>query len=479
MIWLVIVILILFYFLQTVLLFVLEYERPAKAGVWILISICLPVIGIALYFLAGRPYKRMRKHVKTEVWEHIHQHLASQTTVITKAEDMQSEAFTSHTRLFNLLSPIPNSAITGCNQTKYFTEGEPLFASLLHDIEKAQHHIHIQFYIFRDDIIGTMFQDLLIEKAKLGVKVSIICDGFGSKTLPKPFIQRMKNAGIEIHFFLPPGLAMKLRKLNYRNHRKIVVVDGTIGYTGGMNIGDEYRGQSQKMGFWRDTHMRISGDAVYFLQTTFLKDWEMVSGQTVDEELIPSLFPPHDCQVNEQVQIVESGPDETRHLIQEVCFSAITQASKRIYITTPYFIPDDALMTALKTAAYAGVDVRILIPYEADYAVVLQATLSYVEELLTAGVQFYRYKKGFIHSKVIIVDDLLATVGSANLDMRSFYSNFELTSVMYSKSAIDRLVEDFAGDLTHSMKVELSTFSKRSKLGKSTEILCRLLSPLL
>ncbi|MCM3786664.1 cardiolipin synthase [Neobacillus mesonae] len=479
MLWLVIILLILFYLVQTLLLFVLEYERPEKTVFWILVSTCLPVIGLILYFVAGRPYKRMRHHIKDSVWDNIQQHIARRAEIVQSVKEMQNTKFVEHDRLYHLLSNIPNSAITGCSETQYFTEGEPLFTSLLHDIEQAKDHVHIQFYIFRDDIIGTLFQDLLIRKAKEGCQVRVICDGFGSTGLPKPFIKKMKDAGVEIHFFLPPRLALKLRKLNYRNHRKIVVIDGAIGYTGGMNIGDEYRGQSQKMGFWRDTHMRIIGDAVYFLQTTFLKDWEMISGQFPDQERISYLFPDHHCQMNEQVQIVESGPDETRHPIQELCFSAITQARERVFITTPYFIPDDALISALKTACYAGVDVRILIPYEADYAVVLQASLSYVEELLNAGVKFYRYRKGFIHAKVVVVDQMLAAVGSANLDMRSFYSNFELTAVMYSESAIERLVADFEEDLKHSSSVEIRDFMNRSKFSKSTEILCRLLSPLL
>ncbi|WP_211749175.1 cardiolipin synthase [Paenibacillus sp. Marseille-Q4541] len=481
MIGLVIILLILLYLVQTILILLLEYKRPDRAAVWIFISFCLPLIGIVLYFVAGRPYSksaRMTQEEKT-LWEDMHSQISSKVKLVNSVEGMQNPSFSNNERLYNLLSEVPHSNITDCNQTDYYAEGDPLFTSLFQDIKKAEHHIHIEFYIIRDDISGTRFQDLLIKKVKEGVSVRVICDGFGSKSLPKSFMKRMKEAGVEFHVFLPPWLALKLKKVNYRNHRKIVVIDGKIGYTGGMNIGDEYKGESTKMGFWRDTHMRMIGDAVYYLQMAFIKDWKMVTGQTLDVQHQQALFPDHSCKGTEQVQVIESGPDENRHPIQEVCFNAIAMASSRVYITTPYFIPDIALITAIKTAARSGVDVRVLIPGKADYMMVLLASLSYLEELIEAGVTFYRYQKGFVHAKVIIVDDLLAAVGSANLDMRSFYSNFELTAVMYSKTALDRLTADFELDLQSSIRITKGEFEKRSNLSKCGEIVCRLLSPLL
>lgn len=477
----VILFLILLYLGQTMLLLLLEYKRPDRAAVWIFISFCLPLIGIWLYRIAGRPYGKSVLMAREErmLWKEMQSQIAGKVSAVTSVEGMNSKDFVHNMRLYNLLSEIPNSTITNCNHTDYYAEGDPLFTALIQDIKEAKDHIHLEFYIIRHDIMGTLFQDLLIEKSLEGVQVRIICDGYGSKSLPKLFIKRMKDAGVEIHFFLPPLLALKLRKINYRNHRKIVVIDGKIGYTGGMNIGDEYKGESLKMGFWRDTHMRMHGDAVYYLQMAFMKDWRLVSGQTLSVSMVPALFPEHNCKGTEQVQVIASGPDGTRHPIQEVCFNAIATASSRVYITTPYFIPDVALMTAIKTAARSGVDVRVLIPGRADYQVVLHASLSHLEELMEAGVTFYRYQKGFVHAKVVIVDDLLAAVGSANLDMRSFYSNFELTAVMYSKKALDRLTADFKQDLKDSKRVELGEFKQRSRVSKCAEVVCRLLSPLL
>lgn len=477
----VILFLILLYMGQTILLLLLEYKRPDRAAVWIFISFCLPLIGILLYIFAGRPYGKSASMTIEEriLWKEMHSQISGKVSAVTSVEGMQNKDYAHNMRLYNLLSEIPHSTITNCNHTDYYTEGDPLFTSLFHDLKEAKDHIHLEFYIIRHDVTGTRFQDLLMEKAQEGVHVRIICDGFGSKSLPKPFIQRMKAAGVEIHFFLPPLLAFKLRKVNYRNHRKIVVIDGKIGYTGGMNIGDEYKGESPKMGFWRDTHMRMHGDSVYYLQMAFIKDWRMVSGQTLSAPVVPALFPEHNCKGTEQVQVIESGPDENRHPIQEACFNAIAMASSRVYITTPYFIPDVALMTAIKTAARSGVDVRVLIPGRADYKIVLFASLSHLEELMEAGVTFYRYQKGFVHAKVVIVDHLLAAVGSANLDIRSFYSNFELTAAMYSRTAIDRLTTDFEQDLRDSKRVELGEFKKRSRVSKYAEVVCRLLSPLL
>ncbi|KAF9118107.1 hypothetical protein BGX30_004833 [Mortierella sp. GBA39] len=323
---------------------------------------------------------------------------------------------------------------------------------MLAAMDKAEDHLHIQFYIFWDDDIGNRFKDIMVRKAKAGVKVRLLCDGFGSYRLGRRrgFIQELKEAGVELHFFLPPLLAMIDRRINYRNHRKIIVVDGTKGFVGGLNVGDDYLGKYQKMGYWRDTHLEIEGDAVYFLQNVFLSDWKLASGERLSD---PALFPKHQCEADEQVQIVSSGPDQDWNAIQEMCFGAITVAKKRIWITSPYFIPDQGIYEGLKTAAVSGVDVRIIIPLKADSRLVHLASLSYIEDLLLAGVKFYEYQKGFIHAKVMIVDDLMASVGTANMDMRSFFCNFELTAALFEQSSIDRLVKDFKEDMSQSHQI--------------------------
>jgi cardiolipin synthase len=281
---------------------------------------------------------------------------------------------------------------------------------------------------------------------------------------------------VKAHCFLPPRIAFFDKRMNYRNHRKIVVVDGAIGFVGGFNIGDEYLGLDPKLGFWRDTHLQFKGDAVGILQEVFLQDWWF----TAKERLAyPEYLPERGCTGTEQVLIVPSGPNADTEPVLESTFAAIAAAKSRIYMETPYFIPDRSLAMGLRTAALSGVDVRLVIPYVCDTKLVMHATLSYVEELLKAGVRVYRYKKGFMHAKVLLVDDLLACVGTANLDMRSFFSNFELNALLFDEGAIKRLEGDFEQDLRDSEELELSRFKQRPRRQKAWEAGARLLAPLL
>jgi cardiolipin synthase len=476
MLWLVIVLLIFIFQVGTIL--ILEFRKPSKAVAWLFILFCFPLIGFVLYYFMAQDYKkrkfmrqrgsRLFRGFKDQIWE--------QARVIESLEQMENPAFHDQERLFNLLSRLSESPITGCNETRVLTNGEEAFPDMLQAMESARHHIHIEFYIFRNDEIGVRFQQVLMHKAREGVKVRFVVDGLGSYHLPRSFVRECREAGVEFHFFLPPLIATLDRRVNYRNHRKIVVVDGVVGYVGGINVGNDYLGLYPKFGFWRDTHMRIEGDGVYFLQNTFLGDWKLASGERIIDK---SLFPPHHCQGNEQVQVLASGPDQDWDAIQEMCFGALTVAKRRVWLTTPYFIPDPSIYEALKTAAVSGVDVRIIIPYKSDSTLVHLASLSYVEELLEAGVRFYQYRKGFIHAKVMIVDELLASVGTANLDMRSFFYNFELTAVLFSKAAISRLVRDFEEDLRNSSPIDNEEFSNRPRIHKAAEMLTRMLSPLL
>jgi cardiolipin synthase len=274
---------------------------------------------------------------------------------------------------------------------------------------------------------------------------------------------------------LPPIIAFFDKRINYRNHRKILVIDGMKGYLGGINVGEEYLGANPRLGFWRDTHMELIGDSVYSLQVAFLEDWRFVSGKQLTD---PILFPEHHNTGRKCVQIIRSGPDTHWDAILEMYFGAITCAKKRIYMTTPYFIPDPSITMGLKTAAISGVDVKIIYPSRSDSKIVNYASISYFEELMQAGVRFYSYEKGFIHAKVLIIDDILASVGTANLDMRSFFSNFELNAVLFDKETIQRLEADFLLDLKGSKELKLEVFQKRSRWQKGKEVVARLLSPL-
>ncbi|MBP2000696.1 cardiolipin synthase [Paenibacillus shirakamiensis] len=476
MLWLVFA-LIAFIF-QSATILILEFRNPSKTVAWLFILFCFPIIGFVVYYFVAQDYKKRKKVRRrgTRLFQEMKSRIWNQTDIVKSLKNMHNPEFEHQERLFNLLTHLSESPITGCNSTQVLTNGEEAFSEILKAMEQATHHIHIEYYIFRGDEIGTKFQEIMIRKAQAGVKVRMVCDGLGSYYLKNRFVKELREAGVEFHFFLPPLIATIDRRVNYRNHRKIVVVDGHVGFLGGINVGDDYLGRYPKIGFWRDTHLKVEGDAVYFLQHTFLADWRLASGERITD---PELFPEHTCTRDEQVQILTSGPDQHWDAIQEMCFEAIAVAKKRVWITTPYFIPDASIYTALKTAAVSGVEVKIIIPYKSDSKLVHLASLSYVEELMHAGVKFYQYTQGFVHAKVMIIDDLLATVGTANLDMRSFFYNFEMTAVLFDKTPIERLSSDFENDLQVCRPIFLREFSHRPRLQKGAEILARMLSPLL
>ncbi|AOZ92311.1 cardiolipin synthase [Paenibacillus crassostreae] len=472
-------IIILFVFIvQVAIVLIIEYRNPAKALAWILILFCCPLVGFIVYYFVAKEYNIHKKtrSVKASQVQDIRDHLWQVANIVESVEDMKNSDFIYNKRLFDYISQIPGSPITGSNKSQILTDGQIAYHAMLEAMESAENHINVEFYIFRPDMIGTEFQDVMIRKSQEGIKVRVLCDGIGSYHLKRSFIQRFKETGVEFHFFLPPIIAMVDRRINYRNHRKIVIVDGKKGFAGGLNVGDDYLGLYPKVGFWRDTHLQLEGDAVYFLQTIFLHDWRLASNEHLMDL---SFFPEHQCREDQQVQILSSGPDQIRDALQEMCFTAIAIAKERIWITSPYFIPDPGINEGLKTAALSGVDVRIIIPWKPDSLWVHLATLSYVEELLEVGVQFYQYRKGFIHAKIIIADEILASVGTANMDMRSFFSNFELTAVLFDLATIQRIEKDFEEDMQNSTEMQLSTFKSRPLLQKGGEVFCRILSPLL
>jgi cardiolipin synthase len=286
----------------------------------------------------------------------------------------------------------------------------------------------------------------------------------------------MKKVGIQISAFLPATFPFIGGKLNYRNHRKIVIIDGHIGYTGGINIGDEYMGKNKKFGYWRDTHIRIEGSSVYMLQMVFLTDWYYT---TKKAEFEPKYFPKLEHKGNSMIQVVATGPDSDWEAIHYAYFSAICNAKERVYIETPYFIPDEGLLRALKSAALSGVDVRIIFPSIADHKIVHQASYSYFDDILKSGGKVYLYNKGFIHSKLIIIDDKIASTGSANMDLRSFMLNFEINAFIYDKDIINKISDDFFEDLKNSKEVDLEVFQNRPFIKKWAESVARLFSPIL
>lgn len=470
MLW--IILALLLFIVQIAVIIIVEYRRSNKAIAWLIILFLFPLIGFFIYYFVAKEYfcYRTLRRKKNRQWEQIKVDLINRSKQwIPKAMDEVNywQEKDEHASL-QKISAIP---ITACNETTIYTEGKQAFEAMLEAIAAAMHHIHIEFYIIRDDQLGTRFERLLIRKAQEGIKVRLLYDGIGSRRLGKAYLKRLRDAGVEIGCFFPLFTTFFDKRLNYRNHRKIVVVDGKIGFFGGLNIGDEYEGKDLKVGYWRDTHFSIKGDAVLWIQYTFLTDWYLVKEQSITDFVY---YPVQENHGQEFVQIVKSSPDET---ILELLFSFIVSAKKRIYIETPYFVPDPAILLALKTAVIKGIDVRIIIPSIPDKKIVYNASLSYVQDLLQAGVRFYCYQKGFIHAKVVISDHL-ACSGSANMDMRSFCGQFELNAVFFDRKVVDHLVQDFYQDLSVSHELSLSEFEKRSRIQKMKGVFARLLSPL-
>ncbi|BCG59333.1 cardiolipin synthase [Paenibacillus sp. URB8-2] len=463
---------LLLFIIQIAFVIFFEYQRPNKAMVWLIVLYIFPVIGFLLYLFVAKEYNCSPALSQEEIghWNRLKANLMDRCRQ-RALTNLRGETIGQDDNLYALLCGIPVAPITACNETTVFAEGDSAFEAMLGSIAASEHHIHVEFYIIRDDRLGTRFEQLLIRKAQEGVRVRLLYDGIGSRRLGKAYLKRLRDAGVETGCFFPLLSSFFNRRLNYRNHRKIVVVDGKTGFFGGLNIGDEYLGEDPKFGYWRDTHFSMKGDAVLWLQYTFLADWHWVTGQLIAD---PVYYPIQESRGKELVQIVKSGPDET---ILELIFSLIVSAKKRIFIETPYFILDPGILLALKTAILRGVDVRVIIPGVPDKNLVYSATLSYVQELLRAGVRFYSYQKGFIHAKVIISDDL-AFSGSANMDIRSLSNQFEINALFYDGEVVDRLVQDFYRDLGVSEEILQSNFEKRSRFQKLKTVCARLLSPL-
>ncbi|MBQ2169188.1 MAG: cardiolipin synthase [Prevotella sp.] len=456
----------------TIITVVMDNRQPVKTLLWIFVLLFMPVIGIILYFFFGmdtrkekmisqRSIDRLTKRSMMEYIEQKDLHVADSHKVLVRLFSEQNWAF-----------PYKD------NEVDIFTDGYAFFPELLAEIAKAKDHIHLDTYIFEDDPLGRLVADALIAKAKEGVEVRVIYDDVGCWKVKNSFFERMREAGIDVHAFMPVRFPMFTRKVNYRNHRKICIIDGLVGFIGGMNIAMRYVKGTAKQP-WRDTHLRIRGASVYGLQRAFLIDWYFVDRTLITKH---KYYPPYDANISNNcvAQVVTSSPISEWPDIMQGYVRILLEAKRYVYIETPYFLPTEPVLFAMRTAALAGVDVRLMIPFHSDAKITEWATRSYFVETIKAGVKIYLYKAAFNHSKLLISDDSLSTCGSTNVDFRSFENNFESNIFFYHQGIALRLKKVFLDDQSHCILLNSTVnLEHRHFLKRFTESVIRLISPML
>lgn len=454
----------------TILVIVMDNRNPVKTMAWILVLIFLPVVGLVFYFFFGRSRKHERI-IGKKVYGHLMKKPMAEYNLQTACEVPPHYA-----RLAALFRNVNQSLPFEGTDVQTYTSGYTFLPALLRALRGAQRHIHVESYIFDDDAVGRMVRDVLVERSQAGVEVRVIYDDVGCWRVPNRFFEEMREAGIDVRGFLKVRFPLFTSKVNYRNHRKVVVVDGRIGFVGGMNLAERYvRGFD--WGCWRDTHLRLEGKAVHGLQTAFLLDWYFVDRTLMTSATyFPRLSP---LPGGALVQVVTSEPVGPWREIMQGLVMAIAGARKYFYIETPYFLPTEPMLTALQTAALSGVDVRLMLPRRADNRLTHLASCSYLGDVLQAGVKVYMYEKGFLHSKLMVSDDLLCTAGSTNMDFRSFEHNFEVNAFIYDTATALQMREIFLQDQHDSTQLTLRQWAGRSWRQRAAGSVVRLLSPLL
>jgi cardiolipin synthase len=441
----------------------LDIKDPAKTLSWILVSIFLPILGIFLYQLIGTSVKKDAFFTKKKPRRD------------TEKDRINASLLPpSKLRMVELLSKNKSSNLSYGNSVTVLRDGSQTMQEIVMSMKKAKSHIHLDFYIVESGKMLDAYIKVISEKTKEGVSVRLIYDGLRGNGIGDKCLEELKKAGVEIKVFMPFNIFKSIRYINYRNHRKIILIDNEVAFTGGMNISDNYLDDDNELGFWKDTFIKIEGRAAADLEYIFNCDWHYAGGQQyelpainyIDKENIP-------------IQILSSGPDSEHKGIMQQYFTFITDAEDYIYISTPYFIPGEAIITALKTAALSGIDVKIMLPIESDSKWLKWCMFTYLEDLLSAGVEIFLYKAGFLHSKVMISDDIVSSVGTANVDERSFEANFEVNAIVYDKRTSEQLKEFFFADIKNCERLNLTDFSEREDRNKIMESIARLASPML
>ena len=465
-------------FIALAIIFI-ERKNPSATLAWILVLFFLPIIGILLYIVLSQNIARKKIYRLTEGERRlIREELTEQSEAIDDGRfEFTTESAEKWATLIKLNQVYGYSYLTQNNEVEIFTDGREVFGELIRDIQHATKSVNIMTYILKDDKVGEYFINALTEKAREGVEVRLLMDAVGARFINDWKLRDFIAAGGKAAYFFKPKIKYINLKLNYRNHRKIAVIDGRKGYVGGFNIAKEYLGFKRKFGYWRDTHIKIKGGAVQDLNGRFMLDWRVASNEPV--ELSKVYFGEPQSRGTSPVQILSCGPDSEKEEIKRAMMKMITYAEKTVYLQTPYFIPDPSMLDSLKMAAQSGVDVRIMIPCMPDHMFVYWATYAYCGELLRSGARVYIYDGGFLHAKTLTVDGEVTTVGSANFDQRSFKLNFESNAVIYDSKTAEEMNRIFLDDIKRGHELTLEGYMERSLMIKFKEAISRLLSDIL
>lgn len=455
---------------------ILENRSPSKTLSWILILVFLPVIGFILYLVFGRNFRKTRIFARKEYDDYEKLRKINDVRLDHSHNGKKITDSPAVSLITRLLENNNKAFLTYRNSLEIYSDGKQAFDGICAEVEKGRECIHLQFFIIKNDETGNILKDLLLKKAREGLKVRLLYDSVGSWNIGRKFIKSLQQGGVETAAFSPVDFPYISSKMNFRNHRKIAIIDGRTGFLGGVNIADRYVHKDKYYGFWRDTHLKIEGEAVHSLQAIFLNDWAFATGKNCFSE---EQFPEYESDEFHPLQIISSGPDSNWESIMQGYFAMITLASKNINIVSPYLVLNESMLTAIKVSALSGVKVRLIVPSKPDHHLVYWASRSYYRELLEAGIRIYEYQKGFMHSKFITVDGLFSSIGSANMDIRSFTQNMEVNAFVFSSELTAKFDEIFAEDLNNSKEVILEEYLTRSYLSRIKESFTRLFSPLL
>ncbi|MDO4912721.1 MAG: cardiolipin synthase [Lactobacillus sp.] len=476
-------IVLLLIILNTIWSIVVVFRRRRSISTnwgWLVVLIALPIVGTILYSFLGRGLSQ-KKLFAINKQKHIG--LRNVKKTIQKSPKESSPNDTSHDAqmLTKLLNKLGDAPLTKNNDVKFYTDGPAMFADLFKDIEDAQETVNLEFYSFYKDDLGNQLLDLLIKKAEAGVKIRLIYDVWGSLGANRRWFNKLRRAGGQVIPFITSRNSFTRYRFNYHLHRKIVVIDGKISWTGGFNVGDQYVGKKKRYGYWRDSQIRIVGSASLVLQERFVMDWNasVTSNNdviTFNETLFPVLSQKYG---NTALQVVNDGPDVFDPNLRNGMIKLMMSATKRLWIQTPYLVPDSALIATWQIAAKSGVDVRIMIPCKPDHAFIYRATQWYAHELARYGITIYTYDPGFLHAKTVIVDDKYATIGSVNQDIRSYHLNFEDNVFVYDREFNKKMAEAFANDLKTSTKLTIKDFENQPYHLKIMQAISRMLAPIL